>query len=75
MQDDYSQHRIDWSGPVPAESDENTVVVPELPQILSDDEAAALQCLINSVVENSPEETWKSKYIIARTFVESSYCQ
>ena len=74
MQDDYLQYGIDWTGPVPSD-EENTVVVPELPPILSDDDAVALQCLINSVVEASPEDTWKSQYIIARTFVESSYCQ
>ena len=71
MQDDYLQYGIDWTGPVPSD-EENTVVVPELPPILSDDDAVAL---INSVVEASPEDTWKSQYIIARTFVESNYCQ
>ena len=70
MQDDYLQYGIDWTGTVPSD-EENTVVVPELPPILSDDDAVALQCLINSVVEASPEDTWKSQYIIARTFVGS----
>ena len=66
IRDDYSQYGIDWSGPVPS-SDENTVVVPELPT-LSNDETELLQTLTNSVSEPTPEDTWRSKYIVARTF-------
>ena len=71
---DYSQYGIDWSGPVPSSDDENTVVVPELPT-LSDDETELLQALTNLVAEATPEDTWRSKYTVARTFLESSSSQ
>ena len=59
---------------VDSSDDENTVVVPELPT-LSDDETELLQALTNLVAEATPEDTWRSKYTVARTFLQSSSSQ
>ena len=67
IQDDYSQFGMTGVGPYQAAMKTSTVVVPELPT-LSNDETELLQTLTNSVSEPTPEDTWRSKYIVVHTF-------
>ena len=56
---------------MPSDEDNNSVVVPELPTVMSEDEIEQLKALLRPIVEDTPEQTWRSRYIVACTFVHS----
>ena len=61
----------DWEGPVPDSDDESTVVLDDLPPLLSGSQQQALAQQI-PVHESVTEEWMISSFTIAKTFVHQS---
>ena len=70
-QEDYADYGIDWSGPVA--EDDDTVVVPELPDLLSTVQLQHLNTILEDMANNnsSDEEcSWIEQYLESRSYIE-----
>ena len=71
-QEDYADYGIDWSGPVA--EDDNTVVVPELPSLLSTVQLQHLSTILEHMANNSSDHDeeclWIEQYLESRCYIE-----
>ena len=60
---------IDWNGPVPSDTDENTVVVDEVESPLSDEDERALSSHLATLEsETDSEDGWITQFLFAKAF-------
>ena len=60
---------IDWNGPVPSDTDENTVVVDEVESPLSDEDERALSSHLATLeAETDSEDGWITQFLFAKAF-------
>ena len=60
---------IDWNGPVPSNTDENTVVVDEVESPLSDEDERTLSSPLATLeAETDSEDGWITQFLFAKAF-------
>ena len=75
LQVDWHRYGVDWEGPVPVD-DENTVVVQENPEMLSDAQKQELQeCLSHIGTNPFCQEEMLSQFVITKTYVNVNMCR
>ena len=63
---------IDWNGPVPIDTDDNTtVVVDEIESPLNEADERALLAHLDALEVNS-EDGWRSQFLFTKAFLNSS---
>ena len=70
-QEDYADYGIDWSGPVA--EDDDTVVVPELPDLLSTVQLQHLNTILEDMANNNSSDKECScieQYLESRSYIE-----
>ena len=68
---DYADYGIDWSGPVA--EDDNTVVVPELPDLLSTVQLQHLNTILEDMANNNSSDkecSWIEQYLESHSYIE-----
>ena len=75
MQVDWHQYGMDWEGPVPVD-DENTVVIQENPEMLSDAQRQELREYLSPIGGNPfRQEEMLSQFAIAKAYVNANMCR
>ena len=71
-----TEYGIDWDGPAPSDSNESTVVVPDIQEILSPEERQVIQGTLEQLVADSEgsdrdeDYLWLEQYIVALHFLK-----
>ena len=75
VQVDWHQYGMDWEGPVPVD-DENTVVIQENPEMLSDAQRQELREYLSPIGGNPfRQEEMLSQFAIAKAYVNANMCR
>jgi len=72
QQANAADYGIDYEGPVPLDNDEDEIVVPDLPHLLSEPERALLRQQLVEPSTLTHDQAWMiQNYVVARTVVYS----
>lgn len=62
---------IDWNGPVPSDTDENTVIVDEIESPLGEEDKRALSMQL-ATLETGEDDAWITQFLYAKIFLNIS---